>query len=419
MYSKFPIIIFLLILLSGILPGCNTYVESTPQLYEVGAVGQIVIQKEKIPIQFNSDTKVEVFPGFDFSNKITQDAIVLFPTEDLQVGEKLDIKINSQEEEFVFEAVVREPCVTYLADVTIAPEIWQLCGQELSKLTVTSGRVVDYAVAKNGDWIVYAVGNDDGETDIWKMGRTGENKEIVYSCGEMVCEQLAINSLGSKISFKSGGLDGSLFLLTIENGEAILVEDGNISNVDFSPNDELLRYFEGTKGYIRILSVDDLKIIKTLESDSDLIGSWKKDSSGFLFGQHNYWGGIAGIDLLEIDLLEDFESIVMNGAESSYYVYQPTFINNDEFLVLVRLGFNGNRKQIWEINRNGKVIKEITNDYQFNHSLISWNPVEEKLSFQRFEPSSSSALPEVWIWKKIENNFQMIGKNATHPEWVY
>lgn len=319
----------------------------------------------------------------------------------------------------MYEVVVREPCFTFLANVTIAPEIWQLCGQEFSELTETSGRIVDYAVAKNGDWIVYAVGNENGGSDVWKMGRTGENKKIVYSCEEMICEQLAINSRGSKIVFKSSGLDGSLFLLTIEDGDAILVENGNISNVDFSPNDELLRYFEGTKGYIRILNVDDLKLIRTLKSDSDLLGSWKKDSSGFLYGQHNYWGGIAGIDLFEIDLLEDLASLVINGAESSYYVYHPAYINNDEFFVLVRLGFNGNRKQIWEINRNGEVKREITNDYQFNYSLISWNSVGEKLSFQRFEPSSSGALPEVWIWEKKENNFQMVSKNAAHPEWVY
>lgn len=65
------------------MPGCNTRVESTPQLYEVGAAGQIIIEKEKIPIEINSDTKVEVFPGFDFSSKITHDAIAIFPTDDL------------------------------------------------------------------------------------------------------------------------------------------------------------------------------------------------------------------------------------------------------------------------------------------------------------------------------------------------
>ena len=419
MYSKYAIIIFSLILLSTITPGCNPYSESTPQRYAVGAIGQIVIEKEKIPIQFNSDIKVEVFPEFEFSKKITQDAIVLFPSEDLQVEEELEIKIINQGEEFVLQVVVREPCFTYLANMTIAPEIWQLCGQELSKLTESSGRIVDYAVAKNGDWIAYAVGNEDGGTDIWKMRRTGKKKEIVYSCRELICEQLAINSLGSIITFRSGGSNGSLFLLTIENGTAILVENGNFSNVDFSPNDEFLRYFEVKKGQIRILTINDLKIIKTLESDSDLIGPWKKDSSGFLFGQHNYWGGIAEMDLLEIDLFEGIESLIIKGAESSYFIYQPTLINDNEFLVLVRSGFNGNRKQIWEINRNGQKIIEITNNYQYNHSLISWNSVEEKLSFQRFDPSSSDALPEVWIWEKKENKFQAVGKNAAHPEWVY
>ncbi|MDO9545248.1 MAG: hypothetical protein Q7J07_00665 [Pelolinea sp.] len=419
MNSRFFLFVFSFTLLSAFLSGCKTNIDPTPQREEVGASGLIVIEKGKIPFQLDDNVQVEVFPDFMFSVENTKDAILLISFEDLVLGEEFEIRIHNQKEEFVFNMIVRKPCLTYLAEVTTSPEIWQLCGKEFKVLTQTSGRIVDYAVAKNGDWIVYSNRNDEGGTDIWKVSRNGENHEFLLSCGEKVCEQLAINSQGSKIAYKSSGVEESLYILAIENSESILVEKGNVSNIDFSPNDNLLRYFENSKGFIRVLDLTDLKLIKTLESDSDLIGSWKKDSSGFMFGQHNYWGGIAGINLLETNLLEDIESLIINGNDTSAYLYQPTYLNDEELFVLYKMGFNANRKQIWVINRNGEKIFELTSEYQYSHSMISWNSVEEKLIFQRFDHASSGSTPEVWVWDKKENIFQIIEKNAAHAEWVF
>jgi len=303
--------------------------------------------------------------------------------------------------------------------VTNEPEIWQFCGQVNIPLTQTGGGVVDFAVSRSGGWIVYAARNEKGGADIWKMDREGKNKEKVYACGEVVCNNLAIDPLGLRIAFYSKRADGELILFSINEDQPLLIERGNISYVDFSPNGQFLRYFENNKGCLRVLDIDNINLIQTIESDSDLIGSWRHDSISFLYGMQNYWGGIAGIEIFETNVGTRSFAKLFDGQELSLNYFQPTYFMSENLAVLVRMGFNGNSKQIWVINHDGEKIFELTNDQQYDHSALSWNSTEEKLAFQRYLLSSSDSLPEVWIWENQNNQLQLIAKNAARANWIY
>jgi len=87
--------------------------------------------------------------------------------------------------------------------------------------------------------------------------------------------------------------------------------------------------------------------------------------------------------------------------------------------VLVRNGFSGNSKQIWVVNKEGDKILELSNDYQYDHSALSWNSVEEKLAFQRYLLTRSDSQPEVWVWEKQDNHFQLIAEDAARAIWLY
>ncbi len=302
--------------------------------------------------------------------------------------------------------------------MTNEPEIWQFCGNENISLTQTEGKETDYAVSRSGRWIEDVVRNKKGGADIWEMDREGKNKEKVYGCGEVVCNNLAIDYLGSKIAFYSQGPDGALILLSLSDKQIVLVERGNISNVNFSPDGQFLRYFENNKGYLRVLDIENLNLIQTMESDSDLVGAWRNNGSSFLFGMRNYWEGIAGIEIFEADVGGESLTKLFDGRESSINYFQPTYFKSENLVVLVRMGFSGNSKQIWVVNKDGKKIFELTNDHQYEHSALSWNSAEEKLAFQRYLLTRSDSLPEVWIWENQNNQFQLIAKNAARAVWI-
>ncbi len=418
MAQKYLFIKLVLFFITGFLSCCSNANDANISPVDIGSTGPISIDKGKIPFIVDDDITVQITPSIKFKLNGADEALIIFPAEPLVICEEYDVIITKDELDHIHKTIVRQPCLVYLGDVTNEPEIWQFCGQENIPLTQTEGEVVDFAVSRSGSWIVYAARNEKGGTDIWKMDREGKNKEKVYACGEVACNNLAIDLLGLKIAFNSERANGELILFSLLDKQTILVERGNISNVDFSPNGQFLRYFENNKGCLRVLEIDNVDLIQTIESDSDLIGSWRHDSKGFLFGMQNYWGGIADIEIFEANAGTGSLTKLFDGQELPINYFQPTYFKNENLVVLVRIGFNGNSKQIWVIDKDGEKIFELTNDHQYNHSALSWNSTEEKLAFQRYLLTSSDSLSEVWIWEKQNNQFQLIAKNAARAIWI-
>ncbi|MCD6576975.1 MAG: hypothetical protein J7K66_03060 [Anaerolineaceae bacterium] len=407
-----------LIFIIMLLPSCCVVPDVNVDPLGIGSVGPFLIDKEKIPFDVDEDINIKINPLVEFTIDNSDNALMITPAEPLEIGKEYQVTITKNALDFVYKRIIRQPCLLYLGNVASEPEIWRLCGQEKLLLTQTQGNIVDYAVSRNGNWITYAVKNGQGGSDVWKMDREGKKKENVYSCGEFICSNLAIDPLGLKIAFSLQGPDRSLILLSLREDQITLLERGNTSNVDFSPNGQFLRYFEKNQGYLRVINLNDKKQIQTVESETDLIGSWKSDSSSFLFGMRNYWGGIADIDIFESNAKSGTFLKLFNNQKSSFNVFQPTYFGNKNLIVLARTGFTGSSKQIWVINEDGKKIFEITNDYQYDYSGISWNSAKEELAFQRYLLAASDSRPEVWIWEKQGSRFQLIAQNAAHAIWI-
>ena len=418
MTRKYLLIQLLLFFVTGALSGCGIANGAINNMASVGSTGPISIDKEDIPFNVDKDIIVQVTPQIRFMLENTSEALLLIPSELFEIEKGYSVIVNKDGLDYVHRIIIRQPCLVYIGDVTNKPEIWRYCEQERIPLTQTGGRVVDYAVSRSGNWLVYAVKNEKGGTDIWKMDREGKNREKVYGCGEFICDNLAIDYLGIKIAFLKKIPISELILFLMSENQEIIVERGIISNVDFSPSGQFLRYFENNKNNLRVLDLADLTLIQSMESDSDLIGSWGHYRSSFLFGTRNYWGGIADIAIFETNI--DSESLVklFDGQELSINYFQPTYFESENLVVLVRTGFSGNSKQIWVVNKEGEKVLELTNDYQYDHSSLSWNSVEEKLAFQRYLLTRSDSQSEVWVWEKQDNYFQLIAENAARAIWM-
>jgi len=84
----------------------------------------------------------------------------------------------------------------------------------------------------------------------------------------------------------------------------------------------------------------------------------------------------------------------------------------------MRNGFSSNNKQIWITTIDGEKIAEVTDEHQYDHSMLAWNFAEEKPAFQRYLLSSSDSKPEVWVWKKQSNQFNLVAKKAAYAIWL-
>ena len=419
MARKYLFIQLVLFFITGTLSGCSIANGAINNPTSVGLTGPISIDKEDIPFNVDQDIVVQITPHIRFMLENLSEVLLINPAEFFEIEKEYAVIINKGELDYVHRIIIRQPCLVYIGDVTNKPEIWRYCEQERIPLTQTGGKVVDYAVSRSGNWLVYAAKNEKGGTDIWKMDREGEKKEKVYGCSEFICDNLAIDYLGTKIAFLKKVPKSELIFFIMSGNQETIIERGIISNIDFSPNGQLLRYFENNKNNLRVLDLAGLNLIQSMKSDSDLIGSWGNDRSSFLFGIRNYRGGIADISIFEANAGSDSLTKLFDGQKLSINYFQPTYFGSENLVVLVRTGFSGNSKQVWAINKEGKMVLELTNDYQYDHSALSWNSMEEKLAFQRYLLTRSDSQPEVWVWEKQDNHFQLIAENAARPIWIH
>jgi len=419
MARKYILIPLVLFFITGALSSCSIASGAINNPASVGSTGPISIDKGDIPFNVDKDIIVQVTPQIEFKLENSSEALLIVPTEFLEIEKEYTVIVNNGELSYIHRIIIRQPCLAYIGDVTNKPEIWRYCGHERIPLTQTEGEVVDFAVSRSGNWLVYAAKNEKGGTDIWKMDREGKERKKVYGCGEFICDNLAIDCFGEKIALFKKVSDSELILFLMSENQEILIERGIISNVDFSPNGQYLRYFENNKNKLRILDLSHLILTQSIESDSDVIGSWRNDRSSFLFGRRNYRGGIADIEIFETDVGSESLTKLFGGQELSTNYFQPTYFDRENLVVLVRTGFSGNSKQIWVVNKEGEKVFELTNDYQYDHSAISWNSVEEKLAFQRYLLTRSDSQPEVWVWEKRDNHIQLIAENGAHAIWIH
>ena len=413
--------LFLIIILFSItwfLSACKYANDALITPVKIGSSGPILIQKRHIPFIVDENIIVQVTPPVGFKWINTDKELVIFPDEPLEIGEEFDVKVNRDNMSYLHKTRVRQPCLVYLGNITTEPEIWKFCGQEHELLTHTEGRVLDYTASKSGNWILYSARNEEGGSDIWKINSEGEKQKKVYVCGDLICNNVAIDPLDSHIALFSSRDKGELILISVDDDEEIIIEKGNISEVDFSPNGQFLRYFSITEGNLKVLDIGNLNLIQTIDIDSDLIGSWSYNSSMFLYGKRDFTSGIGVIEIYETNVVTGATTKLFDGQELILNYFEPTYFKNGDLVVLVRTRFSGNSKQIWVINREGENMFEITKDHQYDHSGFDWNLGEEKISFQRYLLTSSNSLPDVWIWDSQKKQHQFIAENAARAIWI-
>ncbi|MCS6910011.1 MAG: Ig-like domain-containing protein, partial [Anaerolineales bacterium] len=93
-------------------------------------------------------------------------------------------------QDYIWSFRVREPYIAYLSGVGGgAREVWRVpaMGGTPEQLTRTDGRLYDFAVAPDGERIVYSLVNDSRGADLWLMERDGANPRLLVKCDADLC----------------------------------------------------------------------------------------------------------------------------------------------------------------------------------------------------------------------------------------
>ena len=153
--------------------------------------------------------------------------------------------------DYSWDIVVREPSVVGLVPTDQWFEIFRVSPSEDGEylpLIDSDGAVIDFEPSPDGEWILYAVENETGGIDLWKMDRNGSSTELFADCGQDRCLDPSWSFDSSKVAFTResypiGLFKSEIYISDIRTEESLLFDlFGGIpvGKPHFSPNGKWL-----------------------------------------------------------------------------------------------------------------------------------------------------------------------------------
>lgn len=328
---------------------------------------------------------------------------------------------------------VREPLLLYLGNPNQAPEVYSVAmeGRTPQRLTDTSGRVVEFAASPDGESIAFSVRNNQGGIDLGVVNRNGQKQRLLVACGKERCYQPAWTPDGRWITFVRSGADQggqinyALWGYDLIGGQAtqlVNVADMIPTLPIWSPDGNYLAIYDEVERGIRIIGRENRvnAFIPTSVSQSP---RWSWDS------QHLYFVVEQMGDLLpyhaayQADLVTQTTRPLFSATGETWDVSTPAESPDGQWVVFGKRDLNGPvSKQLWMVPTGsldtGEGAIPIATEALFTIAAYQWEPAGRGLVYQRYDLTSSDAVPQVVIWWRDRQQNQVIATDGAFPEWL-
>lgn len=318
--------------------------------------------------------------------------------------------------------VERQPMIAYLANPLEAPEVWlaSTVGKENRPLTAARGRVYDFAVAPDGEWVLYSVMNEDGGSDLFRIDREGTKPEMLVECGEYDCNQPAWHPDGSLIAYSRHlhgmELDSNIYWIEGENEEPLDILNGSFPA--FSPDGQSLAYFSYSDSSVHVLNLSTGVEITVLSHNPDR-PAWSIDGKQIYFTDMVTGGELPQARLFKLNVetsqVESFLPAELTGYDASQIEWSP----DGEWAVLGLKTLNPqSRRQIYIVRKDGTDLQAITADPNSSHSAYHWSPFSDQIIYQIYTFGALNAVPKIVVWDLASGSPAVIAENGALPAWL-
>ena len=106
MARKYLFIRFVLLFITGFLSSCTNANDANISPMDIGSTGPISIDKEKIPFTVDEDITVQITPFIEFELDNAYEALVVIPSEPLEVRKEYNVIITKGEINYIHKTIV-------------------------------------------------------------------------------------------------------------------------------------------------------------------------------------------------------------------------------------------------------------------------------------------------------------------------
>jgi WD40 repeat protein len=326
---------------------------------------------------------------------------------------------------------IRPAQIVFLGTGTKPSEIFTVAldGSPPVQLTQTNGHVFDFDVSSDGEQIVYTLYNDQGGTDLWRMGRAGDNMQLLLDCGPDRCTTPDFSPDNKRLAYTREAVGISpdsprgaprpwvLNLETSENAQVYSDQQTICYGPSWSPDGRRLACWDGVNGGIRVLDLRNGADL-LLPTQTGEVGGWSPDGTQMLFTDYKPVGDGYHAFIYRADFNSGEVGEFLGGGESDSAYGTPAWSPDGSQIALsLRLSEDSPARSIWIIREVHPGGPTIGNEPDYLYGFYRWDPWGTALVFQRTHLGDDPN-PQIAIYRLDTGEMQVLAEHGGWPQWL-
>ncbi len=421
-----------------------------PDSPHVASLAPIRLQFNRAMDRISVETRFELTPEVPGRLSWEGNTLLFEPLEPWPAGQEIRVRLSAGSRSTRFLPLLRafngsfqtgEARLAFLWPADAAADLYLLTPSsgERVRLTETEAGVLEYTPARDGSVIVYAALRTDGTSELRRLDLITEEDRLVLECpAASRCQAPALSPQGDLLAYEmfewqtndSGGrIPGprQVWLLPlVEGAEPVQVPPPSqiTSSPIWSPNG-LLSFYNGSLRAVGLIRPENLVPINMIPNGLGLLGSWSPNGEYLLLpeivfaqGQPEDEGTAFSSHLFRV---EPESSIVQDFSFGSVEDASPAYSPDGEWIAFGRKYLDERwtpGRQLWLMRSDGTEPRPLTDDPDFTHSSISWNPDSGSLAYMRVSSVDPNLPPEIWVTDLAGSASLLLAEGGYLPQWI-
>ncbi|MFM8320430.1 MAG: TolB family protein, partial [Chloroflexota bacterium] len=267
--------------------------------------------------------------------------------------------------------------------------------------------------------------------------------EPLLDCPQAACKALAVSPGGRYLAYERSAFPGQgetrpqVWYLPLDPtggqtaGSPALAGDPAHQTLlpDWSADDRLAFYDSDEAAFYLLRPADGDRL--RLPNDTGQAGDWRPDSAAFLAPEISFLPSGGGQGLSGLERLADSHLLLYDGrsglpqdltGEPGIEDAAPAYAPDGSRLAFARKYLDVRRwtpgRQLWLTDLPAGRSRQLTADPVYSHFDFAWSLDSQRLAFVRFNQSTLSEPPEVWIIDLQSGEFTRVLVGGYAPLWL-